>query len=82
MIFILNSLFFPFIDKIVEEIVPSVIEPSFGIGRIMYAIWEHNFVMRDAQRTVTFIIINKSVSTCKLKFFSLVFKTTYIDCSI
>jgi glycyl-tRNA synthetase len=36
----------------VEEIVPSVIEPSFGIGRIMYAIWEHNFVVRDAQRTV------------------------------
>ncbi|RNA08825.1 Glycyl-tRNA synthetase [Brachionus plicatilis] len=35
----------------VEEIVPSVIEPSFGIGRIMYAIWEHNFVVRDAQRT-------------------------------
>lgn len=36
----------------VEEIVPSVIEPSFGIGRIMYAIWEHNFKERDAQRTV------------------------------
>lgn len=35
----------------VEEIVPSVIEPSFGIGRIMYTIWEHNFVVRDAQRT-------------------------------
>jgi len=35
----------------VEEIVPSVIEPSFGIGRIMYSIWEHNFVVRDAQRT-------------------------------
>ena len=35
----------------VEEIVPSVIEPSFGIGRIMYCIWEHNFVERDAQRT-------------------------------
>lgn len=35
----------------VEEIVPSVIEPSFGIGRIIYAIWEHNFVVRDAQRT-------------------------------
>lgn len=27
----------------VEEIVPSVIEPSFGIGRIMYSILEHNF---------------------------------------
>jgi len=35
----------------VEEVVPSVIEPSFGIGRIMYSIWEHNFVVRDAQRT-------------------------------
>lgn len=38
----------------VEEIVPNVIEPSFGIGRIMYAIFEHNFRVRsdDAQRTV------------------------------
>lgn len=38
----------------VEEITPSVIEPSFGIGRIMYAVFEHNFKMRekDEQRTV------------------------------
>ncbi|CDS42067.1 glycyl tRNA synthetase [Echinococcus multilocularis] len=37
----------------VEEIVPSVIEPSFGIGRIMYAILEQNFHTRedDEQRT-------------------------------
>ena len=34
----------------VEEVVPSVIEPSFGIGRIMYSIFEHNF----CQRTVSF----------------------------
>ena len=49
---------------LVEEIVPSVIEPSFGIGRIMYTIWEHNFVIRDAQRTVgnycLFLIANSS----------------------
>ena len=31
----------------VEEIIPSVIEPSFGIGRIMYALLEHQFKMRD-----------------------------------
>jgi glycyl-tRNA synthetase len=31
----------------VEEITPSVIEPSFGIGRIMYSLLEHNFRMRD-----------------------------------
>jgi glycyl-tRNA synthetase (class II) len=39
---------------LVEEYVPSVIEPSFGIGRIMYAVWEHNFRIRpeSEQRTV------------------------------
>lgn len=39
----------------VEEIVPSVIEPSFGIGRVMYSVFEHNFKMRegDEQRTVS-----------------------------
>ena len=39
----------------VEELVPSVIEPSFGIGRVMYAIFEHNFRVRkdDEQRTVS-----------------------------
>ena len=38
----------------VEEFVPNVIEPSFGIGRIMYAIFEHNFRVRsdDEQKTV------------------------------
>jgi len=37
----------------VEEITPSVVEPSFGIGRVMYAIFEHNFKVRegDEQRT-------------------------------
>lgn len=27
----------------VEEIIPSVIEPSFGIGRIFYALLENSF---------------------------------------
>lgn len=39
----------------VEEYVPNVIEPSFGIGRIMYSIFEHNFKVRSdgGQRTVS-----------------------------
>lgn len=39
----------------VEEVVPNVIEPSFGIGRIMYTIFEHTFHIRDGdeQRTVS-----------------------------
>ena len=42
----------------VEQVVPSVIEPSFGIGRIMYALFEHNFRQRegDEQRTVSDVI--------------------------
>ncbi|GJD08163.1 Glycine--tRNA ligase [Galdieria sulphuraria] len=34
---------------------PSVIEPSFGIGRLLYCVWEHNFYIRsgdDEQRAV------------------------------
>ncbi|CDW87462.1 glycine--trna ligase [Stylonychia lemnae] len=46
---------FEVIDKILQEekYVPSVIEPSFGIGRIVYCIFEHCFKQRaeDAQRT-------------------------------
>jgi glycyl-tRNA synthetase len=42
-------------EKIVQEekYTPSVIEPSFGIGRIVYCIFEHCFKQReeDAQRT-------------------------------
>ena len=36
-----------------EKYVPSVIEPSYGLGRILYCILEHSFKMRekDAQRT-------------------------------
>eukprot|EP00894_Picocystis_sp_ML_P000554 jgi/Pico_ML_1/51071/g181.t1 len=37
-----------------RNIVPSVIEPSFGIGRILYCMFEHAFYMRegDEQRAV------------------------------
>lgn len=54
MLFFINTFFFSL--SLVEEIVPAVIEPSFGIGRIMYAVWEHNFKARsgDEMRTVTF----------------------------
>mmetsp|Transcript_11566 Transcript_11566/g.19543 ORF Transcript_11566/g.19543 Transcript_11566/m.19543 type:complete len:340 (-) Transcript_11566:170-1189(-) len=42
-------------EKVIQEekYTPSVIEPSFGIGRIIYCIFEHSFKMRekDAQRT-------------------------------
>jgi glycyl-tRNA synthetase len=41
-----------------EEVVPNVIEPSFGIGRIMYSVFEHNFKMRDGDEQRTVNILN------------------------
>ena len=32
----------------VEEFIPSVVEPSFGVGRIMYALFEHNFKVKSS----------------------------------
>lgn len=38
----------------IREFIPSVIEPSFGIGRILYALFEHSFYCRpeDTARAV------------------------------
>lgn len=55
--FKLNNEFISFTrqEKTVQEekYVPSVIEPSFGIGRTLYCVLEHSFRMRenDAART-------------------------------
>ena len=40
--------------KHVNEFIPSVIEPSFGFGRILYSLLEHSFSTRpeDVQRSV------------------------------
>lgn len=51
-----------------EEIIPNVIEPSFGIGRIMYTVFEHTFHIRegDEQRTVSFPVAGPRLTTsCK-----------------
>lgn len=42
----------------VRDVEPHVIEPSFGVGRIMYSVLEHNFQIRegDEQRTVLFFL--------------------------
>jgi glycyl-tRNA synthetase len=34
-----------------EKFIPHVIEPSFGIGRIIYSMLEHRFRIRDQRRT-------------------------------
>lgn len=49
----------------VEEIIPSVIEPSFGIGRIMYALFEHNFKMREGDEQRTYLALPPLVAPLK-----------------
>lgn len=49
----------------VEEIIPSVIEPSFGIGRIMYAVFEHNFKIREGDEQRTFLSLPALVAPYK-----------------
>lgn len=49
----------------VEEIIPSVIEPSFGIGRILYSILEHNFRMRDGDEQRTYFSLPPTVAPMK-----------------
>ncbi|XP_017791329.1 PREDICTED: glycine--tRNA ligase [Habropoda laboriosa] len=49
----------------VEEIIPSVIEPSFGIGRIMYAIFEHNFRAREGDEKRTYFSLPPIVAPLK-----------------
>jgi len=49
----------------VEEIVPSVIEPSFGIGRIMYCLFEHNFHQREGDEQRTYISLPAMIAPYK-----------------
>ncbi|KAK0166702.1 hypothetical protein PV327_004192 [Microctonus hyperodae] len=49
----------------VEEIIPSVIEPSFGIGRVMYAIFEHNFKKREGDEMRTYLSLPPVVAPLK-----------------
>jgi glycyl-tRNA synthetase len=49
----------------VEEVIPSVIEPSFGIGRIMYSLLEHRFGMRDGDEQRCFFSLPSIVAPLK-----------------
>lgn len=49
----------------VDEIIPNVIEPSFGIGRIMYALLEHRFAMRNGDEQRCFLSLPTVVAPIK-----------------
>ena len=50
---------------VVREFTPNVIEPSFGLGRILYVLLEHNFWAReqDVERGVGVLCFRLSPGT-------------------
>lgn len=50
---------------------PSVIEPSFGIGRIMYCMFEHNFYVRDGDEQKTVFKFTPIIAPIKCTIFPL-----------
>jgi len=52
-------------DVHTREVTPHVIEPSFGIGRIMYSVLEHNFQMRDGDEKRTWLSLPPLVAPIK-----------------
>ncbi|VDK52894.1 unnamed protein product [Anisakis simplex] len=49
----------------VEEVTPSVIEPSFGIGRVMYAVLEHAFRQREGDEQRNFLALPPQIAPIK-----------------
>ncbi|XP_060051771.1 glycine--tRNA ligase [Erinaceus europaeus] len=49
----------------VEEVVPNVIEPSFGLGRILYTVLEHTFQVREGDEQRTFFSFPATVAPFK-----------------
>lgn len=48
--------------KDTHELVPHIIEPSFGIDRLMYTILDHNFAIREHQPSRTYFKFKPAIS--------------------
>ena len=51
---------------IVREYIPNVIEPSFGIGRILYSLLEHSYYVRDGDEQRAVFSFPPSVAPIKV----------------
>lgn len=58
--------FKPAVVKIHEEkFIPSVVEPSFGVGRLIYSILEHAFYVREGEEKRNVMAFKPSVAAIK-----------------
>lgn len=61
-----------------KEVIPSVIEPSFGIDRIMHVLLEHNFKVREDNSLRTYFTFPPLVAPIKCSVLPLSNKTDFI----
>ncbi|TYZ59647.1 hypothetical protein PybrP1_003761 [[Pythium] brassicae (nom. inval.)] len=56
------------VEKMVseEKFIPSVIEPSFGIGRLLTAIFEHNYYAREGDEKRGVMAFNPTIAPIKV----------------
>lgn len=62
----------------VEEVIPSVIEPSFGIGRVFYSLLEHSFRVREDDDKRTFFSLPSVVAPIKVSVLPLSSKQEFV----
>jgi len=55
-----------------EQIVPAVIEPSFGIGRILYSLLEHAFYTREGTEARTVLSLPPAIAPVKVSVLPLI----------
>jgi glycyl-tRNA synthetase len=58
--------------QVEEKFVPGVIEPSFGIGRIVYCVLEHSFGIREKDAKRTFFAFPPIVAPYKVSIIPLI----------
>lgn len=62
-----------------RSFIPSVIEPSFGVGRIIYCMFEHCFDTRKEDEKRTFFHFTPVVAPVKATVFPLLQKPAFIE---
>jgi glycyl-tRNA synthetase len=55
-----------------EHIIPGVIEPSFGIGRILYSILEHNYYTREGSEQRAVLSLPPQIAPVKVSVLPLI----------
>ncbi|KAL7717352.1 glycine--tRNA ligase [Entamoeba marina] len=62
-----------------EKIIPHVIEPSFGVGRLISAILEHSFWVREGSEDKAVLSIPAGIAPVKLGIFPLLSKSEFVQ---